>query len=171
MRAFKQQSMKAASRGARKLHRAQSAVSELSGNLEAKSSRSGRSFRNVPTLTPPGFSRSPMRAVLGKVDLLKARAKGISGGLPGVGTLGRRGRDLSDEAIAERPRNSRSDFLARRCEVREGLGGATNRARGRLSVFRRVGVFAIAAPDSMTLERLQGVHMIMVGACEHPSLC
>src|SRR5712664_3615517 len=71
------------SAGARRLHRAQSAVSELVSNLEAQIGvvLFDRSER-YPKLTPAGvFLLADARSVLGNVDLLKARAKGISGGL------------------------------------------------------------------------------------------
>src|SRR5579862_441587 len=71
------------SAGARKLHRAQSAVSELVSNLEAQIGviLFDRSER-YPKLTPAGVQLiADARRVVANVDLLKARAKGISGGL------------------------------------------------------------------------------------------
>src|SRR3984885_6631411 len=71
------------SAGARRLRRAQSAVSELVSNLEAQIGvvLFDRS-ESYPKLTPAGGVVVPVaRTVLANVDLLKARAKGISGGL------------------------------------------------------------------------------------------
>src|SRR5476651_785927 len=69
------------SAGARRLHRAQSAVSELVSNLEAQIGvvLFDRSER-YPKLTPAGVLLvADARSVVANVDLLKARAKGISG--------------------------------------------------------------------------------------------
>src|SRR6202051_3512515 len=71
------------SAGARRLHRAQSAISELVSNLEAQISvvLFDRSER-FPKLTPAGVLLvADARSVLANVDLLKARASGISAGL------------------------------------------------------------------------------------------
>ena len=71
------------SAGARRLNRAQSAVSELISNLEAQIGVQlfDRSER-YPKLTQAGVMLiADARAVLANVNLLKARAKGISGGL------------------------------------------------------------------------------------------
>jgi len=157
------------SAGARKLHRAQSAVSELVSNLEAQIGvvLFDRSER-YPKLTPAGvFLLADARSVLGNVDLLKARAKGISGGLESelsvvVDVL------YPIEAIAE----SAKEFTERfpRTPLRlyvEALGGAYKPVLDGRCSFGVVGSLPIA-PDSMTLERLQGVHMIMVAAREHP---
>src|SRR5271170_789830 len=71
------------SAGARRLRRAQSAVSELVSNLEAQLGVSlfDRSKR-YPKLTPAGIQLvADARSVVANLDLLKARAKGISRGL------------------------------------------------------------------------------------------
>jgi hypothetical protein len=105
------------SAGARKLHRAQSAVSELVSNLEAQLGVAlfDRSER-YPKLTPAGIQLvADARSVVANVDLLKARAKGISRGLES---------ELSWwwtysfqlKRLPNRPRNSGTDFLARRCD-------------------------------------------------------
>src|ERR1700742_3140788 len=71
------------SAASRKLLRAQSVVSEAVANLEAQMGvalfdRSGR----YPKLTPAGMVLlADARAVVGGVDLLKARAKGMASGL------------------------------------------------------------------------------------------
>ena len=157
------------SAGARKLHRAQSAVSELVSNLEAQIGvvLFDRSER-YPKLTPAGvLLLADARSVLGNVDLLKARAKGISGGLESelavvVDVL------FPIEAIAE----SAKEFTDRfpRTPLRlyvEALGGAYQPVLDGRCGFGVVGSLPIA-PDLMTLERLQGVKMLMVAAREHP---
>jgi DNA-binding transcriptional LysR family regulator len=157
------------SAGARKLHRAQSAVSELVSNLEAQLGvalfdRTGR----YPKLTAAGVQLlADARSVVANVDLLKARAKGISHGLESelsvvVDVL------FPIEAIAESAREFRDHFP--RTPLRlyvEALGGAYQPVLdGRCSI----GVVASLpiAQDSLTLERLQGLRMIMVAAREHP---
>src|ERR1700735_4108889 len=114
------------SAGARKLHRAQSAVSELVSNLEAQIGvvLFDRSER-YPKLTSAGVQLiADARSVVTDVDLLKARAKGISGGLESelsavVDVL------FPIEAIAESAREFRDRFphTPLRLYV-EALGGA-----------------------------------------------
>jgi DNA-binding transcriptional LysR family regulator len=157
------------SAGARKLHRAQSAVSELVSNLEAQLGVAlfDRSER-YPKLTPAGVQLvADARSVVANVDLLKARAKGISHGLESelsavVDVL------FPIEAIAESAKEFKDRFP--RTPLRlyvEALGGAYQPVLdGRCSI----GVVAALpiAPHSMTLERLQGLPMTMVAAREHP---
>jgi DNA-binding transcriptional LysR family regulator len=101
------------------------------------------------------------------VDLLKARAKGISGGLESelsvvVDVL------FPFEAVAEAAREFGDRFP--RTPLRlyvEALGSAYKLVLdGRCSIGV-VGSLPIV-PDSMTLERLQGVATIMVAAPGHP---
>jgi DNA-binding transcriptional LysR family regulator len=157
------------SAGARRLHRAQSAVSELVSNLEAQLGvvLFDRSER-YPKLTPAGVQLvADARSVLANVDLLKARAKGISRGLESelsavVDVL------FPIEAIAESAKEFRDRFP--RTPLRlyvEALGGAYKPVLDGRCSLGVVGSLPIA-PDSMSLERLQGVHMIMVAAREHP---
>ena len=157
------------SAGARKLHRAQSAVSELVSNLEGQIGVAlfDRSER-YPKLTPAGVLLvADARSVVANVDLLKARAKGISGGLESelsvvVDVL------FPIEAIAESAREFRDRFP--RTPLRlyvEALGGAYQPVLDGRCSLGVVGSLPIA-PDSMTLERLQGVDMVMVAAREHP---
>ena len=157
------------SAGARKLHRAQSAVSELVSNLEAQLGvvLFDRSER-YPKLTAAGVQLiADARSVVANVDLLKARAKGISRGLESelsavVDVL------FPIEAIAESAKEFRDRFP--RTPLRlyvEALGGAYQPVLdGRCSL----GVVGSVptAPDSITLERLLGLPMIMVAAREHP---
>jgi DNA-binding transcriptional LysR family regulator len=157
------------SAGARRLRRAQSAISELISNLEAQIGvvLFDRSER-YPKLTPAGVLLvADARAVVANVDLLKARAKGISGGLESELTA------VVDvlfpfEAIAESAKEFRERFP--RTPLRlyvEALGGAYKPILDGRCSFGVVGSLPIV-PDSMTLERLQGVEMIMVAAREHP---
>jgi len=157
------------SAGARRLRRAQSAVSELVSNLEAQLGvvLFDRSER-YPKLTPAGVQLvADARSVVANVDLLKARAKGISHGLESelsavVDVL------FPIEAIAESAKEFRDRFP--RTPLRlyvEALGGAYQPVLdGRCSVGI-VGPLPIT-PGPMTLERLQGLPMIMVAAREHP---
>ena len=157
------------SAGARRLHRAQSAVSELVSNLEAQLGvvLFDRSER-YPKLSPAGVQLiADARSVLANVDLLKARAKGISHGLESelsavVDVL------FPIEAIAESAKEFRDRFP--RTPLRlyvEALGGAYQPVLDGRCSLGVVGSLPIA-PGSMTLERLQGLHMIMVASREHP---
>ena len=157
------------SAGARRLRRAQSAVSELVSNLEAQLDVAlfDRSER-YPKLTPAGAQLvGDARRVVSNVDLLKARAKGISGGLESelsavVDVL------FPIEAIAESAKEFRDRFP--RTPLRlyaEALGGAYQLVLDGRCSLGIVGPLPVA-PDSMTLERLQGLPMIMVAAREHP---
>jgi DNA-binding transcriptional LysR family regulator len=157
------------SAGARRLHRAQSAVSELVSNLEAQIGvvLFDRSER-YPKLTPAGVQLIvDARRVVANVDLLKARAKGISAGLESelsavVDVL------FPIEAIAESATEFRDKFP--RTPLRlyvEALGGAYKPVLDGRCSLGVVGSLPIE-PDSMTLERLQAVDMVMVAAREHP---
>ena len=157
------------SAGARKLHRAQSAVSELVSNLEAQLGVAlfDRSER-YPKLTPAGIQLvADARSVVASVDLLKARAKGISHGLESelsavVDVL------FPIEAIAESAKEFRDRFPRTPLRVYvEALGGAYQPVLDGRCGLGVVGSLPIS-PDAMTLERLQGVTMIMVAAREHP---
>jgi DNA-binding transcriptional LysR family regulator len=157
------------SAGARKLHRAQSAVSELVSNLDAQIGvvLFDRSER-YPKLTPAGVLLvADARSVVANVDLLKARAKGISGGLESelsavVDVL------FPIEAIAESAREFRDRFphTPLRLYV-EALGGAYQPVLDGRCSLGIVGSLPIS-PDSMTLERLQAVQMCMVATPDHP---
>jgi DNA-binding transcriptional LysR family regulator len=153
----------------RRLRRAQSAVSELVSNLEAQIGVQlfDRSER-YPTLTQAGVMlAADARSVLGNVDVLKARAKGISGGLePELSAV----IDVlfPIEAIAESALEFRVRFP--RTPLRlyvEALGGAYQPViDGRCSV----GVVGSLpnAPASMSAEPLPTVDMIMVASRDHP---
>lgn len=153
----------------RKLRRAQSAVSEMVSNLEAQLGVAlfDRSER-YPKLTPTGvLIAADARSVIANVDLLKARAKGISGGLESelsvvVDVL------FPFEAIAESAREFRDRFP--RTPLRlyvEALGGAYQPVLDGRCSLGVVGPLPVA-PSATTSERLQGVSMVMVAAREHP---
>jgi DNA-binding transcriptional LysR family regulator len=153
----------------RKLRRAQSAVSELVSNLEAQLGVTlfDRSER-YPKLTPAGVLLiADARSVVANVDLLKARAKGISGGLESelsvvVDVL------FPFEAIAESAREFRDRFP--RTPLRlyvEALGGAYQPVLDGRCSFGVVGPLPIT-PSATSSERLQGVAMVMVASHDHP---
>src|SRR5580692_1285823 len=153
------------SAGARRLHRAQSAVSELVSNLEAQLGvvLFDRSER-YPKLTPAGVLLvADARSVVANVGLLKARAKGISGGLESelsavVDVL------FPIEAIAESALQFRERFphTPLRLYV-ETLGAAYQPVIDGRCSLGVVGSLPIA-PDSVTLERLQGLDGVLVAA-------
>jgi DNA-binding transcriptional LysR family regulator len=157
------------SAGARRLNRAQSAVSELVSNLEGRIGVQlfDRSER-YPKLTPAGvLLAADARVVIGNINVLKARAKGISGGLePELSAV----IDVlfPIEAVAD----SASEFRTRfpRTPLRlyvEALGGAYQPVLdGRCSL----GVVGSLpnAPASVSSEPLPAVDMIMVAARTHP---
>jgi len=157
------------SAGARRLHRAQSAVSELISNLEAQIGvvLFDRSER-YPKLTPAGVLLvTDARSVVANVDLLKARAKGIAGGLESelsavVDVL------FPIEAIAEAAREFQQRFP--RTPLRlyvEALGSAYKPVLdGRCSIGV-VGALPLV-PGAITNEQLSGVAMVMVASREHP---
>jgi len=157
------------SAGARRLNRAQSAVSELVSNLEAQIGVQlfDRTER-YPKLTQAGVLLvADARAVIANINVFKARAKGISGGLePELSAV----IDVlfPIEAVAD----SASEFRVRfpRTPLRlyvEALGGAYQPVLdGRCSL----GVVGSLpdAPASMSAEPLPAVDMIMVAARTHP---
>jgi DNA-binding transcriptional LysR family regulator len=157
------------SAGARKLRRAQSAVSELVSNLETQIGvvLFDRSER-YPKLTPAGIQLIvDARSVVANVDLLKARAKGISAGLESelsavVDVL------FPIEAIAESATEFKDRFPRTPLRVYvEALGGAYKPVLDGRCSLGVVGSLPIV-PNSMTLERLQAVDMVMVAARDHP---
>jgi DNA-binding transcriptional LysR family regulator len=157
------------SAAARRLRRAQSAVSELVSTLEAQIGVQlfDRTER-YPKLTPAGVLLvADARSVIANVSVLKARAKGIAGGLEPelsvvVDVL------FPIEAISESALEFRTRFP--RTPLRlyvEALGGAYQPViDGRCSL----GVVGSLpdAPASMSIEPLQAVDMIMVASRDHP---
>jgi DNA-binding transcriptional LysR family regulator len=157
------------SAGARKLRRAQSAISELVSNLEGQIGVAlfDRSAR-YPKLTPAGMLLlGDARSVVGNVDQLKARAKGIAGGLESelsavVDVL------FPIEAITASAKEFRDRFP--RTPLRlyvEALGGAYKPVIDGRCSLGVVGSLPLM-PPSMTAEKLSGVEFVMVAAREHP---
>eukprot|EP00919_Chromeraceae_sp_WS-2016_P016541 GHVR01039533.1.p1 GENE.GHVR01039533.1~~GHVR01039533.1.p1 ORF type:complete len:298 (-),score=39.91 GHVR01039533.1:200-1093(-) len=157
------------SAAARKLRRAQSAVSELISNLEAQVGvqlfdRTGR----YPKLTAAGLAiLADARGVAGGVDFLKARAKGMSSGLEAELTA------VVDvhypiTAVAGVANEFRLQFPATPLRLFvEALGAVHQRV---LDGSASVGVAATFAtgPASLSSERLAGVRLVMVAARNHP---
>src|SRR5580698_1162062 len=156
------------SAASRRLLRAQSVVSDTVSNLEEQIrvplfDRSGR----YPKLTPQGVVLlADARSIVTGVDLLKARAKGMSAGLEPELSL------VIDvfypiDAITQVAKEFRQKFpgVALRIYV-EALGGAIKPVLdGRCSI----GVIGSlpAIPDTLTYERLPGIAFLMVAARDH----
>src|SRR6202166_2589847 len=157
------------SAASRKLLRSQSVVSETISNLEQQIGvqlfdRSGR----YPKLTPAGLAvLGDARSIVTGVDLLKARAKGMSVGLePELSVV----IDVfyPIDAITRVAKEFRQKYpgVALRIYV-EAAGGAIKPVLdGRCSI----GVIGSlpAIPDTLTYERLPGIAFLMVAAREHP---
>jgi DNA-binding transcriptional LysR family regulator len=157
------------SAAARKLNRAQSAVSDLVGNLEGQVGvhlfdRSGR----YPRLTPEGEELLiDARCVVAGVDRLKARARGMAAGLEP---------ELSAAidvffpiaAITASAKHFREKFpdTPLRLYV-EALGGAFQPVIDGRASLAVVGTLPLMSPG-LTAERIGSVAMVMVAAHEHP---
>jgi DNA-binding transcriptional LysR family regulator len=156
------------SAAARKLLRAQSVVSEAIGNLEDQIGvqlfdRSGR----YPKLTPAGsIILGDARSIVTGVDLLKARAKGMSAGLePELSVV----IDVfyPIDAVTQVAKEFRQKYpgVALRIFV-EALGGAIQPVLdGRCSIGV-IGSLPVI-PDTFTHERLPGIVFLMVAAHDH----
>src|SRR6201988_1372932 len=153
----------------RKLLRAQSVVSETVSNLEDQIGvplfdRSGR----YPKLTPAGVVLlADARSIVTGVDLLKARAKGMSAGLePELSVVV----DVfyPIDAITQVAREFRQQYpgVALRIFV-EALGAAIQPViDGRCSVGI-IGSLPVI-PGTLTNERLSSISFLMVAARDHP---
>jgi DNA-binding transcriptional LysR family regulator len=157
------------SAAARRVQRTQSAVSEAILNLEAQLGvalfdRSGR----YPKLTNQGvILLADARAVITDVDAMKARAKGIAGGLEAelaavVDVF------LPIEMVAEFAREFRMQFPATPLRLYvEALGGAVQPViDGRVSLGI-VGSLP-TLPQGLVQERVTEVTFMMVAAASHP---
>jgi DNA-binding transcriptional LysR family regulator len=156
------------SAASRKLLRSQSVVSETISNLEDQIGvqlfdRSGR----YPRLTAAGsVILGDARSIVTGVDLMKARAKGMSGGLePELSVV----IDVfyPIDAITQVAKEFRQKYpgVALRIYV-EALGGAIQPVLdGRCSIGV-VGSLPVI-PDTLTYERLPGIAFLMVAACDH----
>ena len=156
------------SAASRKLLRSQSVVSETISNLEEQIGvqlfdRSGR----YPKLTPAGLAiLGDARSIITGVDLLKARAKGMSVGLePELSVV----IDVfyPIDAITQVAKEFRQKYpgVALRIYV-EALGGAIKPVLdGRCSIGV-IGSLPVI-PDTLTYERLPGIAFLMVAARDH----
>ena len=157
------------SAAARKLRRAQSAVSELVNNLEIQLGvvlfdRSGR----YPKLTPAGVTLlADARGIVSGVDFMKARAKGISSGLePELSAVV----DVffPIEAITAAAKEFRVQFPGTPLRLYvEALGGVFQ------PIFDGRASFGVAGPlpllpSAMSSERLADINFVMVAAQDHP---
>src|ERR1700727_1767018 len=156
------------SAASRKLLRAQSVVSETISNLEDQIGvqlfdRSGR----YPKLTAAGsVILGDARSIITGVDLMKARAKGMSAGLePELSVV----IDVfyPIDAITQIATEFRQKYpgVALRIYV-EALGGAVKPVLdGRCSIGV-IGSLPVI-PDTLTYERLPGIAFLMVAARDH----
>src|ERR1700728_311507 len=156
------------SAASRKLLRAQSVVSETISNLEDQIGvqlfdRSGR----YPKLTAAGsVILGDARSIITGVDLMKARAKGISVGLePELSVV----IDVfyPIDAVTQVAREFRQKFpgVALRIYV-EALGGAIQPVLdGRCSIGV-IGSLPVI-PDTVTHERMPGIAFLMVASRDH----
>lgn len=154
---------------ARTLGRAPSVISDLIGNLEGQLGvslfdRSGR----YPKLTQAGgVLLADARAIVGSVDFMKARAKGISAGLePELAAV----IDIlfPIDAITAAAKEFRERFPTTTLRIYvEALGGVLDAiimGRATLGIVGPVPPI----PPSMTVERVGEVDLVMVAAPHHP---
>lgn len=157
------------SAAARRLKRTQSAVSETIANLEAQLAvtlfdRTGR----YPRLTAQGVVLlADARSVVGAVDSMKARAKGIAGGLePELAAV----IDVffPITAIADVAHEFRAEFPATPLRLYvEALGGAVQPVMDGRASFGLVGSLP-TLPSGLLAERITSVEFVMVAAARHP---
>src|SRR6266851_3244416 len=157
------------SAGGRRLRRAQSVISQTLANLEAQLGvklfdRSSRS----PVLTGQGLALlAEARAVVSRMDVFKARAKGLSGGLePELSVVVdvMFPLDLLTSAVAafqtEFPATPLTLFV-------EALGAVLQPVMDGRCAFGVMGSLP-TAPPQLTRERLFGVRMLFVASPKHP---
>ncbi len=157
------------SAAARKLHRAQSAVSELVSNLEGQIGVTlfDRSSR-YPVLTSEGsVLLADARNISAGLDFMKARAKGMAAGLePELSVVVDVFFPIA--AITEAAKEFREKFSGTPLRLYvEALGAAYQPVLDGVAGFGIVGSLPIL-PSNFTAERLTGVMMVMVAAGEHP---
>jgi DNA-binding transcriptional LysR family regulator len=157
------------SAAARRLYRAQSVVSELVSRLEAELGvqlfdRSGRR----PKLTKAGeVLLADARAIVADVDFMRARAKGIAGGVEAELSI------VVDvmfpiDAVTKAAQEFRQSFPATPLRLfMEGLGSAYE-----LLLDKRASLGIIggqqAMPASLMGESLPGTPMVIVASANHP---
>nr|WP_299507093.1 LysR family transcriptional regulator [uncultured Rhizobium sp.] len=157
------------SAASRRLKRTQSAVSESIANLEAQLAVTlfDRSAR-YPQLTTQGtVLLADARTVVGAVDCMKARAKGIAGGLESelaavidvffpIATIA----DVSHEFQREFPVTPLRLYV-------EALGAVVQPVIDGRASFGLVGSLP-TLPEGLLAERITSVEFIMVAAARHP---
>jgi DNA-binding transcriptional LysR family regulator len=153
----------------RRLHRAQSVVSQTLANLEAGLGlalfdRSGR----YPVLTPAGRALlADARGVAGGMDLFKARAKGLAGGLePEISAVV----DVMFpiEILTRVVASFQAEFPATPLRLYvEALGAVVEPVLAGTCAFGVMGSLPIAPPE-LTSERLLAVRLGMVVSPLHP---
>ena len=157
------------SAAARRLKRTQSAVSESIANLEAQLAVTlfDRSARYPQLTTQGGVLLADARTVVGAVDCMKARAKGIAGGLEPELTA------VIDvffpiTAIADVSHEFRNEFPATPLRLYvEALGAAVQPVIDGRASFGLVGSLP-TLPDGLLAERITSVEFVMVAAARHP---
>lgn len=157
------------SAAARRVQRTQSAVSEAILSLEAQLGvvlfdRAGR----YPKLTKEGVVLlADARVVITGVDAMKARAKGIAGGLEAE-LVAVFDVFLPIEVIAETAREFRIQFPATPLRLYvEALGGAVQPVLDGRASFGVVGSLP-TLPPGLIKERMFDVKFMMVAAASHP---
>jgi DNA-binding transcriptional LysR family regulator len=157
------------SAAARTLRRAQSVVSQTISNLEGQMGVAlfDRSHRS-PQLTPEGVVLlADARMITAGVDALKARAKGMAGGLePELSVVV----DVMFPMAALTGAAKAFSLKFPRTPLRlyvEALGGAIQPVLDGRCGFGIVGTLPII-PPSLAVERLSAVVLVMVAAREHP---
>jgi DNA-binding transcriptional LysR family regulator len=157
------------SAAARRLNRTQSAVSETMANLEAQLAvtlfdRSGR----YPRLTTQGgVLLADARSVVAAVDFMKARAKGIAGGLEAelaavVDVF------VPFSVIAGVAHDFRAEFPATPLRLYvETMGGVVQPVLDGRASFGLVGSLPIL-PTGLVTERVTNIEFVMVAAATHP---
>ncbi|TBA08172.1 LysR family transcriptional regulator [Rhizobium ruizarguesonis] len=157
------------SAAARRLRRTQSAVSESIANLEAQLAVTlfDRSARYPQLTTQGGVLLADARTVVGAVDCMKARAKGIAGGLEPelaavidvffpITTIA----DVSHEFRREFPVTPLRLYV-------EALGATVQPVIDGRASFALVGSLP-TLPDGLLAERITSVEFVMVAAAQHP---
>jgi DNA-binding transcriptional LysR family regulator len=157
------------SAAARALRRAQSVVSQTISNLEGQIGVSlfDRSHRS-PRLTPQGIVLlADARMIAAGVDSLKARAKGMAGGLePELSVV----IDVMFPMVALTEAAKSFSLQFPRTPLRlyvEALGGTVQPVLDGRCGFGIVGSLP-TIPASLAVERLSAVVLIMVAARQHP---
>src|SRR5437660_7809926 len=157
------------SAGGRRLRRAQSVISQTLANLEAQLGvklfdRSSRS----PVLTRQGVALlAEARAVVGRMDVFKARAKGLSGGLePELSVVVDVMFPL--EQLTSAVAAFQAEFQATPLTLYvEALGAVLQPVIDERCALGVMGSLP-TAPSSLTRERLCSVKMLFVASPTHP---